>query len=282
MFPNLFPAGALCPLRGVYWHRSRDGDDEARSLFDRHYSRIRYKDGRKPKLFVGPGQKEVLITADGKAMFVWRKFIDGSGQQGVNCAVFRNEGPILSSLLILEAEEIAWARWPGARLYTYVNPKGIKSSNPGACFKHAGWTPCGTTKVNKLIILEKHVPIIHTGELGESLRDAWCAETSSAKAWSPENPTEGQCAVTALVVQDALGGSIVRVEYTDTGLSGSHYFNRLPNGADLDLTCGQFTAPIFRNRQWRSREYLLSNEDTRRRYEILLALVAQRRGEQRS
>jgi hypothetical protein len=31
----------------------------------------------------------------------------------VNCAVFRNEGPVLSSDLILEAEELAWGRWPG-------------------------------------------------------------------------------------------------------------------------------------------------------------------------
>jgi hypothetical protein len=30
-------------------------------------------------------------TGDADALFVWRKFIDDSGQQGVNCAVFRNE-----------------------------------------------------------------------------------------------------------------------------------------------------------------------------------------------
>jgi hypothetical protein len=41
---------------------------------------------------------------------VWEKVIDhvsGDGQQGVNCAVFRNESEILSSQLILEAEKIA-------------------------------------------------------------------------------------------------------------------------------------------------------------------------------
>jgi hypothetical protein len=107
-------------------------------------------------LFVGPGEKMLLMTTDGRALFVWRKFISGDGQQGVNCAVFRNESDVLSSELILEAEQLAWNRWPGERLYTYVNAKAIQSSNPGFCFLKAGWKRCGITKVNKLVILEKY------------------------------------------------------------------------------------------------------------------------------
>ena len=140
---------------GRYWHECRDGDDGAREIYDRHYSRYHYADGRKPKLFVGPGEKCVLITEAGDAVWCWRKFKDASGQQGINNAIFRNEGETLSSLLILDAEEIAWARWPGERLYTYVKPTGIRSTNPGACYKKAGWRVCGLTKWNKLVILEK-------------------------------------------------------------------------------------------------------------------------------
>jgi len=142
-------------ISGQNWYGVKDGNAIARSIFDRHYSRYFYVDGRKPKLFVGPGEKMVLLTSDCKALFVWRKFISGNGQQGVNCAVFRNEGKQLSSKLILEAEQLAWCRWPNERLYTYVNPKGIRSTNPGYCFKQAGWHKCGVTKINKLIILEK-------------------------------------------------------------------------------------------------------------------------------
>ena len=138
------------------WYAVKDGNVMARGLFDRHYSRHFYKDGRKPKQFVGPGEKMLLMTSDGTALFVWRKFISDDGQTGVNCAVFRNESERLSSSLILEAEQFAWDRWPGERLYTYVNPRGIKSVNPGYCFKRAGWKPCGITKVNKLVILEKY------------------------------------------------------------------------------------------------------------------------------
>jgi hypothetical protein len=137
------------------WQFAKDGDARARVLFDRHYSRHRYKDGRKPKLFVGPGSKLVLMTAYCDALFVWRKFISGDGQLGVNCAIFRNESEYRSSDLILAAEEIVWQRWPGERLFTYVNPGAVKSTNPGYCFKMAGWRRCGETKVNKLVILEK-------------------------------------------------------------------------------------------------------------------------------
>ena len=97
----------------------------------------------------------VLLTADCMALFVWRKFIDKSGQRGVNCAVFRNEGPHLSSTLIREAERLAAGRWPGERLYTYVNPRRVKSENPGYCFKAAGWRVCGRTAERGLLILEK-------------------------------------------------------------------------------------------------------------------------------
>jgi hypothetical protein len=146
---------------GEYWFAVKDGDMVARSIFDRHYSRHFYEDGRKPKLFVGPGEKMVLMTSDYKALFVWRKFKSDDSQKGVNCAIFRNEGDVLSSSLILEAERLAWDRWPEERFYTYVNAAKIQSTNPGCCFIKAGWRKCGITKVNKLVILEK-LPLMRT------------------------------------------------------------------------------------------------------------------------
>jgi hypothetical protein len=144
------------------WFAIRDGDARAYELMKRHYSFQPYKDGRRQNpgnpnrhLFVGPGKKIVLMTSDCKALFVWRKFIDKSGQTGINCAVFHNESDFLSSDLILEAEQIAWGIWPGERLYTYVSETKILSANPGYCYKKAGWTFCGKTKIRKLHILEK-------------------------------------------------------------------------------------------------------------------------------
>lgn len=145
-----------------YWLSVKDGDPRAADLYRRHYSHRNYADGRRDRygyrnrfLICGPGEKLVLLGADEQALFVWRKFRDDSNQEGINCAVFRNEGNQRSSDLIREASEIAHARWPGERLYTYVNPRAIQSSNPGYCFLKAGWSKCGITKVNKLIILEQ-------------------------------------------------------------------------------------------------------------------------------
>ncbi|MDQ3802518.1 MAG: hypothetical protein M3416_01485 [Acidobacteriota bacterium] len=95
-----------------------------------------------------------MLTPEADALFVWRKFISDDGQEGVNCAVFRNEGDRLSSDLILEAERWAWAKWPGERLYTYVNPRKVRSANPGYCFLKAGWRKSGESKKG-LLIFEK-------------------------------------------------------------------------------------------------------------------------------
>lgn len=141
-------------LFGSGWVEVRDGNASGRALFDRHYSRYIYKDGRKPKLYVGPGYKMVLLTVCARALFVWRKFKSADQQQGVNCAIFRNEGAGLSSKLILDAMELAWTRWPAHRFYTYVDARKVKSRNPGFCFIAAGWRKCGVTKVRKLLIFE--------------------------------------------------------------------------------------------------------------------------------
>ena len=136
------------------WLSVRDGNDTARAIFDNHYSRVIYRDGRMTDrsnpnrlLFVGPGQKMVLVTPNALAVFVWRKFISMDNQTGVNCAVFRNEGTERSSDLIRAADEIAWEKWPGERLYTYVDPRKVRHKrDPGRCFIRAGWRPCGSTK----------------------------------------------------------------------------------------------------------------------------------------
>lgn len=147
----------------LVWIPVRDGDPMAYSIMRRHYSFRRYGDGRRKnpsnpnrRMFCGPGEKLVLITPSCDALFVWRKFIDDGGQRGINCAVFHNESRMLSSFLILEAEKLALVRWPDAtRFYTYVNPRKVRSPNPGYCFKVAGWRYCGVTRATRLVILEK-------------------------------------------------------------------------------------------------------------------------------
>jgi len=142
-------------LFGDGWVEVKDGNASGRAIFDRHYSRTRFADGRKPLLYVGPGEKMVLLWHDARAVFAWRKFISDNGQEGVNCAIFRNESVARSSDMIRAADALADARWPGERHYTYVNPRAVASSNPGYCFLMAGWRRCGITKRRKYLILER-------------------------------------------------------------------------------------------------------------------------------
>lgn len=144
-----------------YWLPSADADPRAVALYRRHYSSAMANAnaavGRRASLsFVGPGERMVLLTRDCDALFAWRRERRQDGQEGINCSVFRNEGPVLSSVLIREACDLAWGRWPGSRLFTFVNPRAIRSNNPGACFIRAGWTRLPTlTKKRRLVILER-------------------------------------------------------------------------------------------------------------------------------
>lgn len=137
------------------WVLVRDGNPTAAAVYDRHYSRN--PGSRGDDRVAGPGRKMVLLTPCVRALFVWREFKtkDETASPGdINCAIFRNEGAGLSSELIRAAMALAWARWPGRRLYTYVNPRRVRSPNPGYCFKRAGWRLCGVTKTRRLLILE--------------------------------------------------------------------------------------------------------------------------------
>jgi hypothetical protein len=139
-----------------HWLTSNKFDPRALALYERHYSARRYADRRKRTQFAPPGETMVLLTACCRALFVWvkNKVQRYDKQTGVNCAVFRNEGAALSSDLIREACELAWQRWPGERLFTYVADAKVRSSNPGFCFKAAGWRKAGRNKDGRLTILE--------------------------------------------------------------------------------------------------------------------------------
>lgn len=168
-------------LTGGYWVPIKDADPRAIALYRRHYSADLSKHHHSG--ISGPGERMVMLTTAGNALWVWRlvlppeKLISQSirpdkrrqrkglqlgekassyfgGQEGVMCSVFRNEGPILSSLLIKEAMALAWQRWPGMRLFTYVWDARVRSVNPGYCFKIAGWSYCGRNKDGRLSILE--------------------------------------------------------------------------------------------------------------------------------
>lgn len=80
--------------------------------------------------------------------------------------------------------------------------------------------------------------------LCEALLRAWGPDTCAPEdqpAWHPGNPARGQCITTALVVHDELGGELVKGEvHVDGKRVDYHWWNRLPDGRELDFTRQQF------------------------------------------
>lgn len=81
-------------------------------------------------------------------------------------------------------------------------------------------------------------------ELRALLRAAWGPDTcypNASEEWRPDNPARDQCGMTALVVQDLLGGDLILGEVqVDSTKVGNLYWNRLPDGTEVDLTAEQF------------------------------------------
>ena len=83
-------------------------------------------------------------------------------------------------------------------------------------------------------------------QIERAIRAGWSADTCSPddverELWNVDNPAWGQCDITALVVNDLLGGDLVLGEvFHDGGQQGYHWWNRLPGGVEIDLTREQF------------------------------------------
>lgn len=111
---------------------------------------------------------------------------------------------------------------------------------------------------------------MNINELETLLNNCYGLETcypGLRKNWRKENGTLGHCAIVALVVNDYFGGQIMRCLVDEVG----HYFNIIDNSI-VDLTKSQFgnNHIDYDNSYHRSRDYILSNEETKERYMLLL------------
>ena len=82
--------------------------------------------------------------------------------------------------------------------------------------------------------------ITNLNELYAVLRKCWRANTAypnCQSTWRSTDPSYGQCAITAALVNDMFGGEIHRVPLKG---GGSHYFNVI-DGKVVDLTYEQFS-----------------------------------------
>lgn len=110
------------------------------------------------------------------------------------------------------------------------------------------------------------------------LRNCWCKESaypSCQEEWVPNDPSYGQCAITAMLVYDMFGGTIHRIR-VDGG--GTHYFNKI-DGHYIDLTIEQFdlyNIPVsYEPNEQMDRRYCGKNADTQKRYDLLLKKITE-------
>ena len=102
------------------------------------------------------------------------------------------------------------------------------------------------------------------------LKNIWAADTCAPRMrgeWTPENPTWGQCSVTAFLMQDIFGGKVYGVPLSDGSI---HCFNDV-DGCIFDLTSEQFgdvTLDYSRCTE-QFREIHFSKEEKKQRYELL-------------
>lgn len=144
----------------MLWMRTTKFDRDACALADRHYSRRKVGAPQ----FMPPGETIVLLTAAKDAVFGWWRPHPSSGIRSMNgldgwtCTIFRNEGPVLSSTLVRAAED--FLRETGSTLgpdglLTYVWDARVRSTNPGYCFRMAGWSVAGRSADGRKTLLQK-------------------------------------------------------------------------------------------------------------------------------
>ncbi|WP_416530577.1 hypothetical protein [Streptomyces coelicoflavus] len=81
-------------------------------------------------------------------------------------------------------------------------------------------------------------------DIEQAVRDSWSAETCTPEfrsRWTADNPARDQCGVTAMVLNDLLGGELIRGEVHVAGERVDyHWWNRLAPDVEIDLTREQF------------------------------------------
>ena len=83
--------------------------------------------------------------------------------------------------------------------------------------------------------------------------------------WSKNNKCYGMCAITALILNDYFNGNIGKIHVENV----SHYFNII-NDQIIDLTSSQFGHKVdYLNYELIDRDIMLSNENTKLRYNVL-------------
>lgn len=131
------------------WREINKGHRRLIELADSHYTRQTPGSNQACR----PGVNLALLLSDGSAVWVvWRPIPEVGRKDGLEaweCTLFRNGGARLSSELVAEATALTFRRWGWPPRDGLISAVGIdetaarrsKNSEPGQCFRVAGWAP---------------------------------------------------------------------------------------------------------------------------------------------
>jgi len=112
--------------------------------------------------------------------------------------------------------------------------------------------------------------------LEKLIKNSWGRDTCHYKfLWDDKSITDsaGHCRVVSLIVQDYFGGEII-YSYVKGNKKWDHYWNKLPNGKEIDLTKDQFPKNIkFVKPKIITRKQVLKSERTKKGYTLLKTKV---------
>ncbi len=119
-------------------------------------------------------------------------------------------------------------------------------------------------------------------DLYDTLKGVWSIDTCTERLrgdWSVENPTLGQCTITAFLAQDLFGGEV----YGIPNSNGTFHCYNVVGDCCFDLTSEQFGEGakdlIYENNPRQDREVQFAMDDKRKRYEILKKGVLEKQQE---
>lgn len=132
------------------WLKTHSCCSVGRDIADRHYNRQNPGSMR----FVPPGRCVVLLTDDASALWVtswpYAEYVKHQWAGAWVNSLFRNEGFMLSSMLIRQAVAATRAVWPDVPplgIVTFVDSNEVRTKKHyGYCYLKAGFKHVGFTK----------------------------------------------------------------------------------------------------------------------------------------
>ena len=126
-------------------------------------------------------------------------------------------------------------------------------------------------------ITDRYPGIRNPYDLYDALLSVWCADTCAPRLrdkWSKDNPTLGQCSITAFLVQDIFGGKVYGIKRPG---GNYHCYNEV-DGVTFDLTSEQFGEEKlnYSDNPEQSRDVHFQKAEKKERYEFLRAKLRKR------